>query len=292
VLSYDAWTRLFDRAPGVLGRPFDLNGRPFTIVGVAGNGFNGLEDSRDVWVPLTTYAALEVPALVGPSQPREIAITTRLADGVTAAQAESALSPLMGELFDGQENVRVEVRSQSALNSLTYGDLMLLSPIFAAFVLVLVTACANVSNVMLARAIARHREIAVRLSIGASRSRIVRQLLTEGLLVSILAGMAGLAVAAWGLRAATTLLLGTLPPSVVGIVRLAPMTFDYRVFLFALIVATAATLLFALLPALQASRPRLTDALHGVGGAAPRISPSQRARHRGSPCRSSCHPPR
>jgi hypothetical protein len=130
----------------------------------------------------------------------------------------------------------------------------------------LVTACANVSNVMLARALARHREMAVRLSIGASRSRVVRQLLTEGLLVAVLAGLAGLVAAAWGLRAATALLLGTLPPSVVGIVRLAPMTFDSRVLLFALVVATAATLLFAPLPALQASRPTLTEALHGVGG--------------------------
>jgi predicted permease len=268
VLSHDAWTRLFDRDPGVLGRPIDLNGRPFTIVGVAGEGFSGLggESPRDVWVLLTTYAALEVPALIGPNQPREIEIAARLNDSVTAAQAASALSPLMRELLAGQDDVRAAVRPQSSLNSLTFDDLMVLSPIFGAFVLVLVTACANVSNVMLARATARQREIAVRLSIGARRGRIVRQLLTEGLLLAVLAGLAGLVVAAWGLRAAMALLFSTLPPSVVGIVRLAPMTIDYRVFLFALTVATAATLLFGLLPALQASRPKLTDALHGQGG--------------------------
>ncbi|MPZ17202.1 MAG: FtsX-like permease family protein [Luteitalea sp.] len=141
------------------------------------------------------------------------------------------------------------------------------SPVFAAFLLVLVTSCANVSNVMLARAIARHREMAVRLAIGASRSRVVRQMLTEGLFISVLAGLTGLALAALGLRVAWLTLYSTLPPSVAPILRLAPLTFDYRVFLFALAVSALATLLFALLPSLEASRLSLTDALRGHGRA-------------------------
>src|SRR6185436_452307 len=153
-----------------------------------------------------------------------------------------------------QPGVRADVRPQSSPNRLSAEMLTVLSPVFAAFVLVLVTSCANVSNVMLARAIARHREMAVRLSIGASRGRIVRQLLTEGLLVAVLAGCAGLGLAAWGLRIATVVLFSTLPPSVAPILRVAPLPFDSRVFLFALAVSAAATLLFALLPALQASR--------------------------------------
>ena len=134
---------------------------------------------------------------------------------------------------------------------------------FAAFVLVLVTACFNVSNVMLSRAIARQREIAVRLSLGASRGRIVRQLVTEGLLVAVMAGFTGLALAAWTLRIGTVTLFRTLPPAFAALLRVAPLDFDYRVFVFALVVASAATLLFALVPALRASRLTLTDALHG-----------------------------
>jgi predicted permease len=139
--------------------------------------------------------------------------------------------------------------------------------VFAAFGLVLATACANVSNVMLARALARRREIAVRLSLGASRGRIVRQLLAEGLLIAALAGAAGLVLASWILRGGTAAMWGTLPPSVAALVRLAPLGIDHRVFLFALGVAAVAPLMFALLPALHASRLPLMDALRGHGGA-------------------------
>src|SRR4029453_11138468 len=122
---------------------------------------------------------------------------------------------------------------------------------------------ANVSNVMLSRAIARQREIAVRLSLGASRGRVVRQLLTEGLLIAVLAGAAGLMLASWTLRIGTVMLFTTLPPSMAALLRVAPLLFDYRAFIFALTVAAGATLLFALVPGLRASRLTLTDALHG-----------------------------
>jgi predicted permease len=272
VLSHEGWTRLANRDAGALGRAINLNGRPFTIVGVTAPGFTGLDEARDAWILLTTYAALEAPHLVGSNQPREVEITTRLRRDITAAQAESALAPFMRELFGREQNVRAEVRPQSTSNTLSLEMLLVLSPVFAAFGLVLITACANVSNVMLARAVARHREIAIRLSIGASRNRVIRQLLTEGLLLAALAGLTGLALAAWGLRAAVALLVGTLPGSVVSFVRFAPLTFDHRVFVFALLAAAGATLLFALLPALQASRLTLTDALRGQGGEVRRSS--------------------
>ena len=129
-----------------------------------------------------------------------------------------------------------------------------LSPVFAAFALVLFAGCANVSSVMLARAVARQREIAVRLSLGASRGRIVRQLLTEGLLISVLAALVSLALTAVGLRVGTAIFFGTLPPSLAAILRTAPLAIDHRVFLFAFAAAAASTLVFALVPALQASR--------------------------------------
>ena len=278
VLSHQAWTRLFAGDPAAVGRDLDLDGRTFTIIGVLRPEFTGLDDyPKDVWIPLLTYAELIRPDILGASQSRRIEVTVRLRPGVTAAQAEGGLTPMMAALVDrraerrlGAEaqrakaaDVRAEVRPHSTPNVLSLELLAVLSPVFAAFVLVLVTACANVSNVMLSRAIARRREIAVRLSLGASRGRVVRQLLTEGLLVAALAGAAGLALASWTLRIGTVMLFKTLPPSMAALLRVAPLVFDYRVFAFALTVAAGATLLFALVPALRASRLTLTDALHG-----------------------------
>jgi predicted permease len=267
VLSHPAWTRLFAGDPAVLGRDIDLDGRKFTIVGVLRQEFTGLDDyPKDLWIPLSTYAELVRPEILGTNQSRRIEVTVRLSAGVTAAQAERALTPMMPALLDpkpDRRDLRVEVRPHSTPNTLSLELLAVLSPVFAAFVLVLVTACANVSNVMLSRAIARQREIAVRLSLGASRGRVVRQLLTEGLLIAALAGATGLMVASWTLRVGTVMLFNTLPPSLAALVRVAPLLFDYRVFAFALTVAAGATLLFALVPALRASRLTLTDALHG-----------------------------
>ncbi len=270
VLSDQGWTRLFSRDPDVIGREVDLNGHAFVVIGVLRPEFTGLGDSpRDAWVQLTTYAVTSKPQLIGPEQPRSVEIVARLRPDVTPAQAQGALATFMSEAVpalpsgDPHRNVRAEVRPQSSPNPLSFEMVAVMSPIFAAFALVLVTACANVSNVMLARAIARHREIAVRLSLGASRGRVVRQLLTEGLVIAILSGLAGLALAAWALRGATTLFFSTLPTSAADILRLASLDIDRRVFFFSLVVAAAATLMFALLPALQASRLPLTDALRG-----------------------------
>jgi predicted permease len=267
VLSQQAWDRLFAADPAVLGRPLDLDGRSFVIVGVARAEFTGLDDfPRDLWIPLSTYADLVRPDIIGTNQPRSLEITARLRPDVGAAQAQAALTAEMASMIDqriDRRDFRANVEPQGTPNPLSLGLLAILSPVFAAFGLVLITACANVSNVMLSRAIGRHREIAVRLSLGATRGRVVRQLLTEGLLVAVLAGFAGLALAAWTLRVGTVMLFGTLPPSYAALLRVVPLNFDYRVFLFALFVSSIATLMFALVPALKASRLRLTDALHG-----------------------------
>jgi predicted permease len=210
---------------------------------------------RDIWLPMTDAEAA-----------RGVKLFASLRPTVTPDQAQSAVTPLVADVI-GRRNpdVRAEVTPQSTRNRLTFGLLAVLSPVFAAFALVLVTACANVSNVMLARAVTRHREIAVRLSIGASRGRIVRQLLTEGFVIAALSGFAGLLLAQWTIRAGVVLIFGTLPPSVAAILRVVPLTMDLRVFAFALLVSSSATLMFALLPALHAASASLTDALRGSG---------------------------
>jgi predicted permease len=267
VLSAQGWGRLFASDPNVLGRSIDLDGRSFVIVGVLEPAFTGLDDyPRDLWIPYSTYTGLMRPDLLGTNPPGELELTARLRPGVTAAQAQGALTGLMASLVDAKPDrrgLRADVSPHATPNALSLQLLAVLSPVFAAFLLVLVTACANVSNVMLSRALARQREIAVRLSLGASRGRVVRQLLTEGLLIAALAAGAGLLLATWTLRAGVAVLFGTLPPALAALLRVAPLDLDRRVFLFALLVAAAATLLFALVPALQASRMGLTDALKG-----------------------------
>ena len=266
VLSHQAWTRLFAADPSALGREIELDGRRFTIVGIGAAQFTGIDDyPLDVWAPRTTYADMR-PARPGAGQPRRVEITARLKPGVTRVQAEAAVTPFMSRMSDmtkAPAAIRAELRPNATPNPLTLELLAVVSPVFVAFLLVLVTACANVSNVMLARAVSRQREIAVRLSLGATRARVVRQLLTEGLLVAVLAGVTALALTAWLLRAGIVALFSTLPPTLASILRVVPLSLDYRVFLFALAVAAATTLVFALVPALQASRQRLTDALHG-----------------------------
>jgi len=272
VLSHQAWTRLFARDPGVVGTYVDLNGHPFRVAAVLRPEFVGLDDSpRDIWVPLTTYAALADPKLIGVNE-RTIEITVRLRQDVSAEHAETALTPFMAAVVaNAGEGVRADVEPATR-NALSLDMLALLSPIFAAFALVLVTACANVSNVMLARAMARHREIAVRLSLGASRNRVVRQLVTEGLVISIVSGFTALAMSAFALRAGVAMFFRTLPASVAGMLRLVPLTLDHRVFLFALGTAVVATGLFALVPALRASRLSLIDSVRGEGGSGRQVS--------------------
>lgn len=264
VLTHQAWTRLFDGDPAVLGRLLTVNGQKLTIVGVMAPEFTGLDDvPRDVWVPLTMYGAVMGEDLFGGKQPRQLKVVTRLRSSVTPQQAQGGLllEPFETRVTGRVDAVRASLQLQATPTRMTLSQLALLSPVFAAFALVLIAACANASNVMLARANSRHREIGVRLSIGASRSRIVRQLMTEGLLIAVLAGLAGLALAAILRRVGMYLFVVLLPPTVASRVRFLPFDFDYRVFLFASLVAAAATILFALLPALQATRVSLTDAL-------------------------------
>jgi len=265
VLSYQAWSRLFDRDPAVVGRDLAIEDQHVTVVGVTRPEFEGLDDSpEDVWLPATMLPVL-AKAEAGQDRMR---VYVRLAPGVSAVQAQGAVVPEpFAARFAGRiDTVRLGVGRISTPIRLTFGLVAVLSPVFAAFGLVLVAACANASNVMLARAQARQREIAVRLSLGASRGRVVRQLLTEGLLIAALAGALGVLLAWTLLRSALALFFQMLPPLVAARARIFSLDFDYRVFGFAVLLATAVTLLFALLPALQATRMTLTAALRGQIG--------------------------
>jgi predicted permease len=267
VLTDQAWARLFDRDKAIVGRELDIDGHKVTVVGVMAPAFGGLDQTpRDAWMPATMYRTItkdEDP--FGPHQPRSLRVTARLRQDVTPEQAQGSLAiePFETRVAGRIDPVRARLRQQATPVRMAWSQVSDFSPIIAAFVLVLITACANASNVMLARANARQREIGIRLSIGASRGRIVRQLLTEGLLIALLAGVVALAIASALLRIGTYVFVAMLPAAAAARARFVPFDIDTRVFLFTIAVAGLATVMFALLPALQATRITLTDALRG-----------------------------
>jgi predicted permease len=267
VLSDHGWAMLFDRDPHVLGRRVDIHGQQIEVVGVMRPEFSGLDDAPlDAWLPITMLPALTATDPFRAPQPRELTLFARLRRDMSTVDANEALTPFMigvataeaaGNRPVTSSAVRAALTSRATPNPITVELLALLSPIFAAFGLVLVAAAANVSSVMLARALGRQREIGIRLSVGASRGRIVRQLLTEAAIIALLA------IAALVLPAGRAAFFGTLPPTMAQLMRIVPLGLDLRVFGFALAVAAIAVVLCALVPALQATRLRLTNALRG-----------------------------
>jgi predicted permease len=266
VLADQAWARLFGRDPAIVGREIAMNGQRLVIVGVVAPEFTGMDESpRDAWVPITMHAALMSGADPFAPAERRVQVTARLRADVTPAQAQAAiaLEPMETRVIGRLDSVSAQLMPRATPMRMTRGQFTVLAPIVVAFGLVLFAACANASNVMLGRACARHREIAIRLSIGASRGRVVRQLVTEGLLIAGLAGLLGLALASVLRQAGTYFFVVLLPPTIAARVRFVPFDFDSRVILFTMIVACGVTILFALVPALQATRVSLTDASRG-----------------------------
>ena len=272
VLSYACWTRRFGGAPDVVGRTIALNGQSFTIVGVADQRFTGmLAPLRgELWVPLSADAVLR-PAMDPAARldTMSLHMAARLRPGVDRRQAQADLDRLGRQL---REDAR---RSDPRPAVTVYGPTILHPEIagpvtaFAAVVmtvvlLVLVIVCVNIANLILARAAGRRVEVAVRQSLGAGRLRLVRQTLTENLLLALTGAAGGLAIAVWSSRLLVTLRVPAPVPLAleVGV--------DWRVLAFTTLIAVASTLAFGLVPALSTSRVDLVSALKGVAGEGPR----------------------
>ncbi|MBX3145289.1 MAG: ABC transporter permease [Gemmatimonadales bacterium] len=261
VLSHDTWRQRFGADPGIIGRTVLVRGQPVEIVGVARAGFDGIDDnSPDLWIPITMVARLE-PGLApfGVGDAELVQVILRFRPGIAAETGRAALSDWLARDTESrpepQRVIAAAVVSKETAQPLTPSVLLAVVPVFLAFGLVLLAACANVASAMIARGIARRDEIGVRLALGAGRARVVRQLLTESLLLALPAALAGIMISRLVLAGVTWFIAATVPDAFKSFIELAPVDPDYRVLLFAAVSAVLCALGFGLIPALQATRP-------------------------------------
>src|SRR2546423_730561 len=252
VLSYAFWQRVFGGARDVAGRAVQLNGEPYTVVGVAPFGF-GLTSKVDAWLPMAFKPDETANDARGGHY---INVVGRLKPGVTVAQARAELEVIASQLAkqypDSNKGWGIFMMP---IQDYTVRDVKpVLYTLLGAVGCVLLIACANLANRLLARATARSREISIRAALGAGRGRLIRQLLTESVVLAVCGGIAGVLLARWGLDALLALAPTSLP-------RITEIHLDFGVLLFSLGLSVVTGLLFGIAPALLAARADVNEAL-------------------------------
>jgi len=272
VISYAAWQRRFGGDPNIVGQRIDLSSTPFTIVGVAPEGFTGLLKpySPEFWIPIGKHATLRDggAASLQNRQERNLDIVGRLKPGVTLEQAKANMTALARGLAEVYPDTNLNrgllvipanrIAVDPSLDKYVYIGSAFLMTLSGS---VLLIACANLANLLLARGMARRREMAIRLSVGGSRRRLIRQLLTESVVLAVMGGAAGLLVAMWCAAFLNVIKLPLPIDFALGV------QLDWRVLAFTFAVSVATGIVFGLIPALHASKLDLNSALKDESGA-------------------------
>jgi macrolide transport system ATP-binding/permease protein len=263
VVSYGCWRQRFGADPNLVGKDVLLNNHPFRIIGIAPEGFKGTEFvyTPEMWIPVAMLEWAEPGAkwLDDRSSGNFFAVG-RLKPGVDARQAEASLNLLAQQLGkeypDTNEGQTINLGSPGFILPELRGAVVSFTwVLMAAVALVLLVTCTNLAGLLLARATDRRKEIAIRLAMGANRLRLIRQLLTESILLSVIGGAVGLWLALWIINA----LLAFKPP--IDFPLALDVDVDWRVLIFSLTVSILTGAVFGLVPALQATRPSLVTAL-------------------------------
>lgn len=280
VLSYNYWQRRFGGDAQLVGRSIKLNGKPFTVIGITHPDFVGLrQEMPDIWLPLAMRGAMPATGFEGiPLDKRDwyggrefawLSIFARLKPGTTAAAAQTEMNVLWSQI---PKESSTGPKLTIAVNPINDRDMpieawALIAMVLGATGLVLLIACFNIANMQLARAIARQKEIGVRLCLGASRWRLVRQLMTESLLLAFVGGVAGVLLAWWTLNLFLTVVFTRYGGAEMLRVVL-DLTPDWRVLTYSFLLALLSGLAFGLVPALRATRSDLIGVIKAEGSTA------------------------